>query len=412
MKAVCILVQSVYDSDPRVRRKAEALAAAGYSVDVLALRPPDGRAIYTLNGVRVMTLALGKMRGSLARYAFEYAAFFAWAFVRLPLLMRKRRYAVIDVNTLPDFLVFAPIFARWMGAKIILDMHEITPEFYMSKYKMLETSWCTRILKFLEKISFDFADHVITINEPIQNLLVARGLPLRKSTIVMNAVDEARFNAASKSPAAAGALEAPGKFVMMYHGTLTRLYGLDLAIEAFSSVHHDMPEAELWVLGAGPEAGLLKDLARERGVARAVRLVGQVSAADIPSWLNRCDLGILPIRRDVFLEFAFPNKLSEFIITGKPVIISRLKAIRHYFTEDALLFFEPHDVSDLARQMLRAYQDAALRARVVARARQEYAPLCWDLMKHRYLTLVERLTGAGAERSPAVETSTAAGHVG
>jgi len=43
--------------------------------------------------------------------------------------MRKRHYAVIDVNTLPDFLVFAAASAKWMGAKIVLDMHEITPEF-------------------------------------------------------------------------------------------------------------------------------------------------------------------------------------------------------------------------------------------------------------------------------------------
>ena len=35
--------------------------------------------------------------------------------VRVPLLMRRRRYVAIDVNTLPDFTIFAPC-ARWMGA--------------------------------------------------------------------------------------------------------------------------------------------------------------------------------------------------------------------------------------------------------------------------------------------------------
>jgi hypothetical protein len=46
---------------------------------------------------------LGKKRGSLAPYLFEYAAFFLWAFVRVLLLMQHRRYVVIDVSTLPDF---------------------------------------------------------------------------------------------------------------------------------------------------------------------------------------------------------------------------------------------------------------------------------------------------------------------
>ena len=55
-------------------------------------------------------------------------------------IKRWRRYAAIDVNTLPDFLVFAPALAKWMGAKLILDLHEIAPEFFMSKYHSAENS--------------------------------------------------------------------------------------------------------------------------------------------------------------------------------------------------------------------------------------------------------------------------------
>src|SRR5207249_8704200 len=135
-------------------------------------QPADGRTTYTLNGVNVYTIGLGKKRGSLARYIFEYAAFFLWAFVKVPMMMRRRRYAVVDVNTLPDFLIFAPIVAKWMWAKLILDMHEITPELYSSKYRIRENSWILHLLKRLEKMSFNFADHVITVNDPTQDLLV------------------------------------------------------------------------------------------------------------------------------------------------------------------------------------------------------------------------------------------------
>lgn len=391
MKSICLLVQSVYDSDPRVRRKAEALATAGYVVDVLALRPLDGRKTYTLNGVNVRTIALGKQRGSLGRYFFEYAAFFAWAFVRLPLQMRRRHYAVIDVNTLPDFLVFAPALARWMGAKIVLDMHEITPEFYMSKYGIPRNSWVVRLLTYLERISFRFADEVVTINEPIQDLLIERGLRRSKSTVVMNAADEARFNRGVDPSSTTDTPSHADRFVMIYHGTLTPIYGLDIAIEAFAIAHKQMPEAEIWILGSGTEAGALTRLADQHGLASKVRMIGQVPASEIPDWLSKADVGILPIRRDVFLDFAFPNKLPEFVIAGRPVLVSRLKTIRHYFTEDALAFFEPNDPSDLAKQMLALYRDQRRRARLVVNARQEYAPIRWDLMKQRYLELVDRL---------------------
>src|SRR4051812_45167439 len=125
MKSICILVQNYYEIDIRVRRKAEALVAAGYTVDVLALASSYSSAgNYSLNGVNVYTLTLGKKRGSLARYFYEYAAFFFWCFSKLFALMNKRHYEIIDVNNLPDFLVFAALYAKLRGAKVVFDMHE------------------------------------------------------------------------------------------------------------------------------------------------------------------------------------------------------------------------------------------------------------------------------------------------
>jgi glycosyltransferase involved in cell wall biosynthesis len=374
----------------RVRRKAEALVGAGYSVDVLALRGREAKKTYTLEGVTVRTISLGKKRGSLVRYAYEYAAFFLWAMVRVTVQMMRRRYAVVDVNTLPDFLVFAAIFARWMGAKVVLDMHEITPEFYMSKYGIAKESRTIRLLEFLEKVSFDFADHVITVNEPIQNLLIDRGLPRTKSTVIMNSVDEGFFASNSKSSAAVDATASPASFVMMYHGTITGIYGLAIAIEAFYMAQEDMPGAEFWIMSRDPDSGL-EQLVQQRGLASKVLFCGFVPPADIPTWLNRCDVGILPMRHDILLEFACPNKLSEFIIMGKPVVISRLKAIKHYFSESALAYFEPNNPAELAKQIVRLYHDCDLRTRLASRAREEYAPIRWDVMKQRYLTLMEEM---------------------
>src|SRR6266496_6434825 len=76
MKSVCMLVQNHYDMDIRVRRKAEALVAAGYSVDVLALASSSSKPKnHVLNRVNVFTVSLRKKRRSLMRYAFEYIAF-------------------------------------------------------------------------------------------------------------------------------------------------------------------------------------------------------------------------------------------------------------------------------------------------------------------------------------------------
>ena len=394
MKTICILVQNYYEIDIRVRRKAEALVAAGYSVDALALASSfSAEKSYNLNGVNVFTLSLGKKRGSLLRYLYEYAAFFIWCFAKLLSLTGKRKYSIIDVNNLPDFLVFAAVYPRLRGAKIVFDMHEITPEFYMSKYGLRENHLLIRLLKFVEKISFDFADHVITINEPIKKLLEGRGLLASKCSIVMNSVDELLFASASRETPPP-VTRKPGQFVMMYHGTLTSIYGLDIAIRAIGEAHKRMPDAEFWILGGGTERKALEELAKKLGVQDKIKFLGNVLPQDVPRWLDCCDAGVLPTRRDVFLEFSFSNKLSEYIITGKPVICSRLRTIRHYFSDDALAFFEPNNPSDLARQMTRLFGRPDLRARLAERAKQEYAPINWDVMKERYLKLTDRLIGA------------------
>jgi glycosyltransferase involved in cell wall biosynthesis len=398
MKTICTVVQAYYEFDNRVRRKVKALVAAGFSVDVLALRSPGATKTYTLDGANVRTISLAKRRGSLARYAFEYVVFFLWVLGRLTVQMLRRRYAFIDVNTLPDFLIFASACVKWMGAKVILDMHEITPEFYMSKYGIAEESWWVRLLKYQETISIQFADHVITVNEPIQDLLVTRGLSKAKSTVIMNSADETRFTPYAERSVAPDQTKIARAFVMMYHGTLTKIYGLDIAIEAFNVAQKEMPGAEFWILGSGPEAPSLTVLVERYALTAKVRLVGNIMPADIPGWLSKCDIGILPIRRDIFLDFVSPNKLSEFIVMGKAVIASRLKGIRHYFSEDALIYFESNNPLDLAKQMVRVYRDSDLRSRMAARAKEEYAPIRWDVMRERYLRMIENVTDSSHPR--------------
>ncbi len=399
MKSVCILLQNHYEIDIRVRRKAEALVAAGYTVDVLALESSFSKSKnFTLCGVNVETVALGKKRGSLVRYFYEYFAFLVWAFCKLSARMGSRQYAVVDVNNLPDFLVFAGLYAKWRGAKIIFDMHEITPEFYISKYGIKEDSLVVGLLKWIERISFDFADHVITINEPITQLLVSRGLTPGKSIEIMNSVDESIFEKVVNAPPASKPGEEQPEFVMMYHGTLTHIYGLDIAIEAFGLAQKEMPGAQFWILGGGPEKAELEAMVKKLGLDGRVRFVGSVRPEAVPEWLHRCDVGVLSTRRDVFLDFSFSNKLSEYIIMGKAVICSRLKAIRHYFSEEGLAFFEPNQSADLAKQMVRVYQDKALQAKLAAKAKQEYVPIRWEVMRDRYLKMMEDITRHDAVR--------------
>ena len=93
MKSICFIVQNYYDMDPRVRRKAECLAAIGYNVDVIALHSPERNSNpYYLNDVRVFGIPIVKRRASIVRYLYEYCLFFVKAMNLLNKLIRDVHY--------------------------------------------------------------------------------------------------------------------------------------------------------------------------------------------------------------------------------------------------------------------------------------------------------------------------------
>ena len=62
----------------------------------------------------------------------EYLTFFCLAFFHLA--RPSSRYDVVHVHNLPDFLVFAALVPRLRGASIVLDLHDLMPEFFMSRF--------------------------------------------------------------------------------------------------------------------------------------------------------------------------------------------------------------------------------------------------------------------------------------
>lgn len=392
MKRICMVVQNYYDIDPRVRREAESLVAEGYPVDVISLLT-EGRSekVYVLNGVHIYTVPLRKKRSGKVRYILEYVLFFVQAFFLVTRRMFAHRYRLVQIHTLPDFLVFTALVPKWMGAQAVLDMHEVMPEFYMSKFGVSRGSLLVRLLVLLEKWSVNFADRVIAANDPIAEQLVDRGLSPSKLTVVMNSADEKVFNA-DLYPAS-GAGDRDDAVVLMYHGTLTHIYGLDIALEALSIVQRLRPDLDLkfHILGVGPAQESLIQQSRQLRLDDHVRFLGRAPLDQVPEHLARCDVGLLPTRQDVFLDLSFSNKLVEYVVMCKPVIAARLKGYRRYFRETSFTFFAPGDPESLAQAIIRAATRRDEWPRLVNNALADYEAITWDVMAERYVGVIEGL---------------------
>ena len=376
-----------YLHDVRVRREAESLVKNGFEVDCLCLRGKKQRRFERVNGVNLYCLPLSKYRGSSKiMYLLVYLWFFVLSFLAVSKCHLKRRYHVIQYHTLPDFIIFSGIIPKLFGAKLVLDMHEIMPEFYMSKFGLEMSNLSVKVLKLLEKISISFAHAVIVINDPIKRLLLERCKSKSDISIVMNTADESLF--------VSDRHERSGKnngFIAMYHGTLTELYGVDIAIRAVAKLKDEIPGLQFRIFGSETETDYLKELADELGVSKNVAFMGLVKIEAIPKYIEEADIGVISIVKDGFIDLSFSNKLAEYVSMKTPVIATRLRSTLEYFTDDAISYFESRNADDLASKIFELYMSPQKRLLQAERAYQQYQKIRWAIMEKKYIGLIDSL---------------------
>ena len=171
---IAMIAFALYPFDPRVRRAAEALTKSGHQVDVFAISYDGTRAGSDCGPLQVRLLPMKKKKTGLARYAFEYGAFFSWAFVLVSLLHARRRYHVVYVHNMPNFLVLAGLFPKVSGARIVLDVHDPAAELLADILGRDLPPWAERLANAEERISVSFSNALITVNESMRRRLNAR----------------------------------------------------------------------------------------------------------------------------------------------------------------------------------------------------------------------------------------------
>ena len=121
----------------------------------------------------------------------EYARFTLLAAWHAARLMTKRQYAVVQVHNPPDFLVVATLWPRLLGARVILDVHDLAPDMFAMRFEDRRgAALADRLLRTIEHIAVRSADGVITVHEPYRRELIRRGSDPDSTVVVMNAVDE------------------------------------------------------------------------------------------------------------------------------------------------------------------------------------------------------------------------------
>ena len=390
-----MIVHSHYEEDPRVRREAESIVAAGGPVVVLGLRRIDQEPDGELAGVRIRRLDVQRHQGaSLGVYLREYLDFFLRAMWTAARLHRRERFVLVQVHSLPDFLAFAALPLRLAGVPLILDLHEAMPEFFRSRFPRASNPLVHRLLELQERLSIAISSVTLTVNTAMRERLLRLGVAPDKVFVVINSPSLARFDAAVHPRRA---FRADGALRLIYAGGLTPTYEVDVAIRAVARLAHERPDldARLEIYGRGDSEPVLRRLADDLEVADRVTFHGRIPIDDVPAAVAAADIGVAPTRRDPFTDLSLSTKVYEYAAMGKPVVASRLPMVVATFPADAIATYEPGDPGAMVAAIVRLADDPVAREAAVHRAAALVETAAWERESERYLAVVDRLLGRG-----------------
>ena len=325
-------------------------------------------------------------------YSFKVVLFLLHAAICVARRHLRSRYDLVHVQSIPDVLVFSALLPKLLGTPVILDLRDLVPELAVSKFNVAEGSFLFKLLRFIEKCSASFANHVIVANPIWYERVVSRSANRSKCSMLWYSPDPAVFYPRPRQP-------RDGKFVMMYPGTLSWHQGLDIAIRALPKIRKAIPHAELHIYAEGNARDSLAALAAQLNLGDGVRFFDIVPTATLVERMAASDLAVVPKRAsERFGNEAASTKIPEFMAVGVPVVASRTDIESLLFDDSQLCYFRSEDEDDLARAVVSLYTNPDLAKRLCASAGRNMQRNARAL-REQYLQLADSLVPPKARQN-------------
>lgn len=390
-KRVLMIAQSTFDYDARIIRYCNALNEIGIQTDIICFRYFNNeKSFEIIKNVNVYRIIDFSDKESILRYLIFSFRFLIKAFFKTIQLHRKNNYSLIHVHNMPDYLVFAALYPKLKKVPVILDIHDLTVELFKEKWSETKFKLFRPLLIFSERISCRFANHLITVTKECVDKLVSRGIPIDKITLIMNAPDDNLFKYDDFRFRKNG---SDKKFRLLYTGTIAKRFGLEKVIEAIKIIENEQPEVEFHIY-SNPESEYAKELlnlAERLNIKEKIFLHNLVPHDIVNELIKQYDLGIVTYEPTEYMHLAFPLKAGEYALTGLPMIMTQLNAVKTIFNEESVVFLKSPDSSSISNILMELIRDKDKREKLSLNSYNDIKLCSWSVMKKKYLELIKNL---------------------
>ena len=234
--------------------------------------------------------------------------------------------------------------ARYRGrdTKLVYDAHEYVAGLARYNQRLIDA------FLSVEREYIHRADRVITVSEPLADLLQADFKLAERPSVVMNIPIVERTDTPVPSLYGAAAVPVDAQ-IMVYSGGMDEARNVHTVVAALPL----LPESIHLVLVAKARTGYvlsLFDLARELGVEHRLHVAPFVVPNDVVAYLSEATIGVHPmISSKLNHQIALPNKLFEYLHAGLPICVSDNRAMVEFVVDTGIgEWFEAEDPQSLA----------------------------------------------------------------
>lgn len=321
---ICKVYDDDYPWDVRVEKIGRTLVEAGHQV-FLAVRNRARQDVYEhVDTMEVWRMPPFDLLPQALDQHLMFPAFFSPRWIaHIAQVLKRNHCDAIMVRDLP--LAIAGIAAgKALRRPVVLDMAENYPAALRAIHTHKEPTLTDHLVRNpglaqrVEDATLPFLDHILVVCDENRDRLIAKGVDPDKVSIVGNTPNLDLFR--PDPPPSEVEDRFDGDFVIVYVGSVDPFRGLDTIIEALPMVREHIPNVKLAILGKGDGVADLDDLSRKHGVEDRVDLVGFRPLQELPGFIARGDICVIPHHRNEHIDTTLPNKLFDYMALAKPVL--------------------------------------------------------------------------------------------
>jgi phosphatidylinositol alpha-1,6-mannosyltransferase len=211
---------------------------------------------------------------------------------------------------------------------------------------------------------------VVANSEHTRDTLLEMGIDPARITIIYPGVDVSVFRPGLDTTGLRESLGIrPDEKLVFSVGRLSRRKGFDQVIRAVAKLRAEGIPLRYVIAGIGEDADYLDGLVAEHNAQGIVHRIGAVSEADLPRWMNACDVLAMPNRDINGDNEGFGMVFIEAAACGKPSLAGEAggtgSAVLHAQTG---LRVDGNSAHAIANSLGALLEDAAMRQRLAGHA--------------------------------------------